>query len=245
MEGDKTYRATFKLGEITDTQDADGKILESRPLSGVSEERIAAAVRSLTGTIRQVPPMYSALKKNGVPLHRLARQGLEVPREAREIRIDRISLIDVQLPLVTIEVDCSKGTYIRTLCHDVGMLLGCGAHLTALRRTRNGSFLEAESLPLARLEESVHPENFLLSLRQALRAYPALWVAPEAVTRLRDGIPPSLPEVQPAGQCGEGDTVVLLDEGELLAIARFAPLRRKEKRGDFELLRVFNRPGKM
>ncbi len=245
MEGDKTYRATFKLGEITDTQDADGKILESRPLSGVSEETIAAAVRSLTGTIRQVPPMYSALKKNGVPLHRLARQGVEVPREAREIRIDRISLIDVQLPLVTIEVDCSKGTYIRTLCHDVGMLLGCGAHLTALRRTRNGSFLEGESLPLARLEESVHPENFLLSLRQALRAYPALWVAPGAVTRLRDGIPPSLPEVQPAGQCGEGDTVVLLDEGELLAIARFAPLRCKEKRGDFELLRVFNRPGKM
>jgi tRNA pseudouridine55 synthase len=244
MEGDKTYRATFRLGETTDTQDADGTVLESRPFSDIGEEEIAAAARSLTGTIRQLPPMYSALKKDGVPLHRLARQGLEVTREAREVRIDRISLIDVRVPLVTVEVDCSKGTYIRTLCHDLGMLLGCGAHLTALRRTRNGIFHEGESLPLANLEESGNPENFLLSLPMALRAYPAMSVAPGAAARLRNGIPPSLPEVELIGQCGEGDTVVLLDRRELLAIACFAPSRSKEKRGDFELLRVFNRPGR-
>jgi tRNA pseudouridine55 synthase len=244
MEGDKTYRATFRLGEITDTQDCEGQVLETRPVTGVTETMITAAASSLTGTIRQIPPMYSALKREGVPLHRLARQGLEVPREAREVRIDRISIREIRLPLMTVEVDCSKGTYIRTLCHDLGMLLGCGAHLTALRRTRNGVFREDESLPLGRLEEVAHFENSpLLSLRQALRGYPSLAVAPDAVGRLLNGIPPSLVDVEESARCEEGDTVVLVAGQNLLAIARFAPSRRKEKRGDFELFRVFNRSG--
>jgi tRNA pseudouridine55 synthase len=151
MEGDKTYRAVLKLGEITTTQDAEGEVLERRPVEGITVEAVIAAARSFAGVIHQLPPMYSALKKDGVPLYRLARQGIEVERESREVRIDRLQILDVDLPLVTLEVDCSKGTYVRTLCHDLGLALGTGAHLVALRRTRSGSFTEADCVKLEQL----------------------------------------------------------------------------------------------
>lgn len=239
MEGDKTYRAVLKLGETTTTQDAEGEVLECRPVAGVTAEAVAAASRSFEGVIRQLPPMYSALKKDGVPLYRLARQGIEVERESREVRIDRLQILDVDLPLITLEVDCSKGTYVRTLCHDLGLALGTGAHLVALRRTRSGSFTEADCVILEELETDGTAAPPLLSVDEALRGMPALEVDAEATRRLADGIPPALASLSAAPGCPEGETVRLMHAGTLLAVARFAPGRLSEKRGDFELLRVF------
>lgn len=244
MEGDKTYRATLKLGEITDTQDAEGKILERRPVVDVTDDVLQEACRPLVGTISQIPPMYSALKKDGVPLHRLARQGIEVERQARRIEIRRLEILEVHLPYMTFEVDCSKGTYVRSLCHDLGLALGTGAHLTALRRTRNGAFSESDSVTLERLASDANagiPPG-LLSLTEALRAFPSIEVSTAAASRLRDGVPPELTCVDGSVHPEEGEKILLLKDGILLAIASFAPSRIREKRGDFELLRVFNRP---
>lgn len=240
MEGDKTYRAVLKLGATTTTQDAEGEVLEHRPVEGVTADAIVAAARSFEGVIRQLPPMYSALKKDGVPLYQLARQGIEVERELREVRIDRLQILDVQLPLVTIEVDCSKGTYVRTLCHDLGRALGPGAHLVTLRRTRSGSFTESDCVTLEQLEAGDLVEPPYLSISAALRGMPALEIDAAATRRLADGIPPALVALVGSTVCPEGATVRLTHAGVLLAIARFAPARLKEKRGDFELLRVFH-----
>jgi tRNA pseudouridine55 synthase len=208
-------------------------------VEGITAETVIAAARSFEGVIRQLPPMYSALKKDGVPLYRLARQGIEVERESRAVRIDRLQILDVDLPLITLEVDCSKGTYVRTLCHDLGLVLGTGAHLLALRRTRSGSFTEADCVTLEQLETDGTATPPLLSVDEALRGMPALEVDAEATRRLADGIPPALASLSAAPGCPEGETVRLMHTGTLLAIARFAPGRLNEKRGDFELLRVF------
>jgi tRNA pseudouridine55 synthase len=239
MAGDKTYRAVLKLGETTTTQDAEGEVLEHRPTVGITVDAVVAAARSFEGVIRQLPPMYSALKKDGVPLYRLARQGIEVERESREVRIDRLEILDVDLPRITLEVDCSKGTYVRTLCHDLGLALGTGAHLVALRRTRSGSFIAADCVTLEQLEAAGTAAPPLLSVDEALRDMPALEIDAEAARRLGDGIPPALSSLSAAPLYTEGETVRLMHAGRLLAVARFAPGRVSEKRGDFELLRVF------
>lgn len=238
MDGRKTYRATLKLGESTDTQDAEGSLLESRPWLGVTVDALHRGCANLTGTIRQVPPMYSALKKDGVPLYKLARQGIEVEREAREITVYRIDIEAVELPLVTLSVECSKGTYIRTLAHDLGEALGCGAHLTALRRTRSGCFDEADSVSLEDYRED--PVSLpLRSLLESLNDFMALSLDEAATARLRNGIPPSISEIRDGALPEEGGRVLLLDHGDLRAVARFDPRRLQETRGDFELLRVF------
>jgi len=241
MDGEKTYRATLKLGEITDTQDAEGQVLEHRSVAGVSAADVETAVRSFEGEIWQVPPMYSALKKDGVPLYRLAREGVEVPREARQIYIRRLQVLAIDLPQVTFEVDCSKGTYVRTLCHDLGLALGTGAHLVALRRTRTGSFTEDDCVSLEQLEAAEgEGERWLLPLCEVLREMPVLEVDAPAARRLADGIPPEVSSLSAQPSCAEGQTVRLMQGRALLAVARYAPGREREKRGDFELLRVFN-----
>lgn len=239
MEGEKTYRTVLRLGEITDTQDSEGNVVERRPLGDVDEVAVGMACRKMTGTIRQIPPMYSALKHGGVPLYRLARRGEEVERPSREVTVRRLEVIDVRPPEVTLEIDCSKGTYVRTLCHDLGENLGTGAHMTALRRTRSGTFGEVDAVTLEELAESASAgAPPLISLNDALRGVPALTTVPEAAMRLRHGIPPELPAV--VGDLPAlGSTVRLIADGKLLAIARFDPLRHEEKRGDFVLLRVF------
>ncbi len=243
MEGEKSYRATFKLGEATDTQDSEGQIVDSRPTDGLRPERVGEACRSFVGRVSQIPPMYSALKKDGVPLYKLARQGVEIEREARSIDIFKVEVVDIDLPYVTIDVDCSKGTYIRTLCHDIGRLLGCGAHMTALRRTRSAPFAEADCHTLERItdETGSGDPGCLTTLLQAVRNYPAFEVAEDAASRLRNGVPPQASEVSGGALPAEGKLVVLLDRGELRALAAYTPSRLSEKRGDFELLRVFIR----
>lgn len=148
---DKTYRAVLLLGQTTDTQDTTGTVLTESPVQ-VTEEEVCSCIRSFVGSYDQIPPMYSARKVQGKKLYELARAGVEVERKACRVEIRDIRIEQVNLPEVTFSVDCSKGTYIRTLCHDIGGKLGCGGCMKHLQRTRVGRFGTEESLTLARIE---------------------------------------------------------------------------------------------
>lgn len=150
---DKTYRAVLLLGTVTDTQDTSGTVLETRDTGFLTEEAVREAIQSFTGDYLQIPPMYSALKVNGKKLYELARQGMEVERAARPVKILEIRIESMNLPEVVMTVSCSKGTYIRTLCHDIGRKLGCGGCMKALVRTRVGIFSIENSITLDMLEK--------------------------------------------------------------------------------------------
>ncbi len=235
----KSYRATFKLGVTTDTLDSEGQVLQERPVPELTADCINSACDQFRGNIQQIPPMYSALKKNGVPLYKLAREGKEVEREARPVTISKLEIVAIDLPFVTIDVDCSKGTYIRTLVDDIGEALACGAHMTALRRTCSGSFPIEDCATLEQLKESTEQLPGLLSLDAALVAHPAIRVHEEAIETLRCGVPPTLDQVDFSAELQTDQLVRLQIDGTLAAMARFAPHRKQEKRGDFELVRVF------
>lgn len=243
MEGRKSYRATLKLGETTDTQDAEGRVVAQADWSTVTESTVRQVFAALTGPQEQLPPMYSALKQNGVALHTLARQGIEVERTPRSIEIYALRILAIDLPFVTFEVDCSKGSYVRTLAHDAGVMIGPGAHLTALRRIENSGFRDRDCLSLETLELTPTHElaGLLLDIAAALPGWPKLQIDGLPLTRLRNGIPPVLDEVAPGQDLREGSQVQLFDRGQLVALARVDSSRINEKRGDFELLRVFNR----
>ena len=151
---EKEYVAKVRLGVITDTQDMTGAVLCQKEVD-VDENQVTEALQTFVGTYEQVPPMYSALKVNGKKLYELARAGKEVERKARPVTIHYIEVMDMQLPELTIRVGCSKGTYIRTLCHDLGERLGCGAAMAALERTKSGQFTLDTVLTLAELEEKL------------------------------------------------------------------------------------------
>ena len=170
LDADKSYRATLKLGMTTDTADADGKVLETRPVS-INETQWRAATADFCGEIEQIPPMHSALKRDGKPLYEYARAGIELERQARRVTIHRIETISFAGDQAIIDVDCSKGTYIRTLAADIGERLGCGAHLTALRRINVGELNISQSLTLDAIEAAL-PEarDHLLRPADALLA---------------------------------------------------------------------------
>lgn len=151
LDADKTYVATVRLGVTTDSGDADGQVIETRPVEA-SEALALAALEHFRGGIDQVPPMHSALKRDGKPLYEYARAGIELEREARRVTIHRLELSNWQGESFDLEVACSKGTYVRTLAMDIGAALGCGAHLTALRRTRIGALDVADAVTLDELE---------------------------------------------------------------------------------------------
>jgi tRNA pseudouridine55 synthase len=153
MGGDKTYEGTIEFGVRTNTQDREGEILERCDASCLTGEAIEAVLRDRTGDQMQTPPMVSAVKKDGVPLYKLARQGKTVEREPRLIHVYTFALLEWRPPFADFRLACTKGTYVRTLAADVGDALGCGAHLNRLRRTHSGSFRVEEALPLAELLE--------------------------------------------------------------------------------------------
>jgi tRNA pseudouridine55 synthase len=241
LVGDKEYLATLRLGVVTDTQDADGQVLATHSWEGIGRDALEAAADSFRGAISQTPPMYSALKRDGVPLYRLARQGQEVERTPREVQIDALELLEVTPPLVTLRVICSKGTYIRTLCHDLGQQLGCGAHLAALRRTRCGSFRINACFTIAHLEQLVTAGQSLplIAPAQVLAEWPGLQVHDSALARLANGIAPTLTEVTDAAGLVVGQPVRLLAAAQLAAIARYAPGGEGACQGDFLLDKVF------
>jgi tRNA pseudouridine55 synthase len=153
-EGVKCYQALMRLGVVTDTLDMTGRVVAEGDWSAVRVERFLEVLPRFTGVINQVPPMFSAIKRDGQPLYKLARQGVEVERQSRQIEIHSLELLSFEPPLASIRVSCSRGTYVRTLANDMGAELGCGASLQELRRTASGPFHIASALTLACLEEA-------------------------------------------------------------------------------------------
>ncbi len=153
MVGEKLYRGTIKLGETTNTQDADGQVEETRDVPSLEDAQLDEVFARFEGEIEQIPPMVSAIKKDGVPLYKLARKGQEIEREPRPVTIHHCTRLGTRLPEVDIEVRCSKGTYIRTLAHDIGASLGCGGHLSALRRVASGDYDVANAVSIDALRE--------------------------------------------------------------------------------------------
>ncbi|HOU15018.1 MAG TPA: tRNA pseudouridine(55) synthase TruB [Anaerolineae bacterium] len=178
---DKTYRATLCLGETTTTYDADGDLVERRPVT-VSQAEVEAALAQFQGDILQIPPMHSAVKIKGQKLYKLAHRGKEVEREPRPVTIHRLDVLEWTLPDVTIEVVCSAGTYIRSLAHDLGQALGCGAHLTSLIRTAAGAFGLKDSRTLEELRalaDAGRLAEALLPPQTALAGLPVITLTPE------------------------------------------------------------------
>lgn len=172
MAEDKEYEGTLKLGETTDSQDADGKILEVKPVPAFTSADIHATFSRLVGEFYQTPPMVSAVKKGGVPLYKLAREGKVVERTPRLVRVDAYQLQSIRIPWIDFKIQCSKGFYVRTYCSEIGELLGCGAHLVNLRRTRSGNFKLEHAVQWQELESNntlAFLENHLLSLPEISR----------------------------------------------------------------------------
>ena len=241
MDGDKEYVATLHLGVVTDTQDGEGAVVEQQVVGDISRAAVESAAAAFRGTIQQIPPMYSALKRAGVPLYKLAREGVDVERAPRTIRIDLLEILEITPPFVRLRVVCSKGTYIRTLCHDLGRQLGCGGHMAALCRTRCGSFEITASQTLAELESLAAQGQVLpmLSPADALPELPAIRIREAARQRLANGIAPGLSEVAVESVPATGGLVRLLYENRLAAIARYVQNGDDARSGGFVLDKVF------
>lgn len=188
-DGDKTYQAVLLLGKETDTQDMTGTVLAEKPVTA-DEQMVSEVIRSFCGKQMQIPPMYSALKVNGQKLCDLARAGKTVERKARKITVYDIVICEMDLPRVTIEVHCSKGTYIRTLCHDIGQKLGCGGCMESLRRTRAAGFTIEQALTLSQVQQAKEEgrlEDLIRSVDTVFSEYPALMVKATAQQKLLNG----------------------------------------------------------
>lgn len=200
LDADKTYEALLKLGVTTDSGDAEGVVTATAEVS-VDAARIADVLPQFTGAIQQVPPMHSALKRDGRPLYELARQGIEVEREARAVTIHAIECLTFSGDMLTLRVSCSKGTYIRVLAADIGNALGCGAHLTALRRTVVGNLTLDKAVTLAELDtvDEGGRAALLLPVDALLQSLPIVTLEGGEANRFKHGNPVALP----AGMAGK------------------------------------------
>ncbi|EPZ9214281.1 tRNA pseudouridine(55) synthase TruB [Clostridium perfringens] len=188
MENKKVYRVNLKLGMVTDTYDLEGEVLREEDVSHITKDEILNCINSFVGTIDQVPPMYSALKQNGVRLYELARQGIEVHREARKITIYSIENIKIESnDNIQMDVCCSKGTYIRSLCYDIGEKLNVGATMTALERIQNGTFTKEEAINIEDLTEELL-EKHIISIEKALDSFEKITVNEKFGKLLRNGV---------------------------------------------------------
>ena len=238
---DKTYEATLLLGKTTDTQDITGKVLEEKSTEDLDEETVKKAVLGFEGAYDQIPPMFSALKIDGKKLYELARDGKEVERKPRRVTIYSISILEINLPEVRIEVNCSKGTYIRTLCHDIGNVLGCGGCMKTLLRKRVERFDVADSITVGEVE-TLQKEGCLtdkiLPIDEMFPEYTKIYLKPAAAKAVRNGNVfrsgdilwmPSLDEYR------DGDRVrVYDDERKFIAIYEY-----RKKENYFKIVRMF------
>ena len=183
---EKTYEAVLQLGITTDTEDTTGTVLEEKPVS-VTQEQFLTALEAFRGEIQQIPPMYSALKVNGQKLYELARKGKEVERKPRTITIHQLDCLEFEGNTAKIRVRCSKGTYIRTLCKDIGEALGCGGCMAALRRVGAGAYTIGEAVPLADLVASQTPAQFLRPVDSMFTQYEAVTLTANQEKRCRNG----------------------------------------------------------
>ncbi|MXX10422.1 MAG: tRNA pseudouridine(55) synthase TruB [Nitrospira sp. SB0677_bin_15] len=245
LHWDKEYEAVLCLGRETTTQDAAGGIVRECPVHGLSPETVHEAVAQFCGEQQQVPPMYSAVKIGGQPLYKAARAGKTVERQARSVTIYHIEILTLSLPYVTLRVRCSKGTYIRTLCADIGEVLGVGGHLSQLTRSRVGPFRLDQAWPLddiGRVDDLFgHPGAFL-SLDEALADLPAVVVEAAMVEKVLNGAP-----VLDAALWSEDyretsvETLIRVkdDRGRLLALGKWAPSTSYSPKRQLRMVKVF------
>lgn len=237
-ESDKEYIAELKLGVITNTQDLTGEVLETRPVS-VSREDLAALLPRFTGPLEQVPPMYSAVKIGGKKLYELARKGQEVERKARKITIHELELLEggqAGLPAPTglspdahfLRVHCSKGTYVRTLCHDIGQALGCGGCMASLRRSMACGFSLADAHPLEEVVSHPDPACLLLPVDRLFSHLPSLSLKSQGEKKVRNGVPLTTPKLK------GGEYRVYGETGEFLALSRCEKGRLSTVKSFFE-----------
>jgi tRNA pseudouridine55 synthase len=221
LEADKTYEATMRLGVRTTTGDAEGEALETREVT-CDEAAIHAAMTGFRGDITQIPPMYSALKRDGKPLYEYARAGQTVEREARNVTILALEMIACALPNVTFRVTCSKGTYVRTLAEDIGEKLGCGAHLVALRRTGVGTLTLENAVTLDTLSEATpeQRDSWLQPVDALLSTFPAVLLDADASRRFTQGQRLKLADISDAPANADRVRVYSRDEHRLLGVAR-------------------------
>lgn len=235
LDADKAYESTFVFGAVTDTGDLDGKVIERSDASGLTEANVIQALTSFEGEIQQVPPMYSAIKQGGQPLYKLARQGLEVERNPRSVVIRQLRLRAFRggdRPEADIYMECTKGTYVRSLAEDLGRSLGCGAFVQTLRRTRAGPFGIEDSITLNALEalkeagELQELDNFLLPADAALHELPLVRLSESGGFYMRQGQPVLVPNAPSDGIVRVAlETGEFLGVGEILDDGRVAPRR--------------------
>lgn len=237
LGGVKSYHGVIALGVDTDTQDATGKVMTERPVPTIGEADLRALEQKFTGELDQVPPMFSALKKDGIRLYRLARQGKEVPREPRRIRIDSLQIAQLSAAEIEFSMTCSRGTYVRTLAADMGKELGCGAHLKKLRRTACDHLSVERAMGLEELQSRCVKESApLLSLRDALAHLPLVTWQSRLLSRLRLGQQELLAQISRPRHC-EGLVGILDPRGELAALAKWS---EDLPGGRWRLYRVFH-----
>ena len=213
---EKEYVAGLRLGVMTDTQDTSGTVLETKPVC-VTRAQLEAALRQFLGPIEQIPPMYSAIKINGQKLYELARRGQEVARRPRSITIHALELLEGEGADWTIRVRCSKGTYVRTLCHDLGRALGCGGCMSSLRRTRAGSFTLAQAVTMQQVLDFAagqDPQQLLMPVDAVFAAHPPLIVTLGQAAKLKNGAQVKDWQFQP------GTYRVYAEDGEFLLLGR-------------------------
>ena len=235
LDADKAYESTFVFGTVTDTGDAEGRVLEDKDASGVTESNVITALQAFEGDIEQIPSMFSAIKQGGQPLYKLARKGLEVERKPRSVVIKTLQMRAFrggERPEADIYLECSKGTYVRSLAEDLGRAIGCGAFVSALRRTRAGPFGIEDSMTLNALEalkgagESGQLDTLLLPTDAALGALPLVRLSESSGFYMRQGQP-----VMVSNGPRDGIVRVALDSGEFLGVGemlddgRVAPRR--------------------
>ena len=221
---EKTYETVLRLGITTDTEDITGTVLTERD-AFVTGEQLEEVLKKFRGEILQVPPMYSALKINGQKLVDLARKGREVERQPRPITIHELTLLGMEAEGIRLRVRCSKGTYIRTLCKDIGEALGCGGCMAALRRVAAGEYTASESVPLQTLLETENPEQYLRPVDTMFRNYPRVTLTPKQETRCRNGnsfsVEMEVGTYRAYGQNGEFLMLAKVEEGIMSTIKSF------------------------
>ncbi|MFN7037056.1 MAG: tRNA pseudouridine(55) synthase TruB [Bellilinea sp.] len=216
---DKRYQAVIRLGTTTDTYDSDGQVLTNHPVN-ITEEQFVAALQSFIGEIEQVPPPYSAVKVKGRKAYEMAREGEEIDLQPRKIRVYSLELLEWAPPEAVIDVYCSSGTYIRSLANDLGKMLGCGAHLVGLRRTKSGRFTLRDAVPLRKLKEAFEQGNwyqYVIPAAEALSDWPSVDLTSEQVDAVRHGH--RIPGKAGIGKMARG----ISEQGELIALLEFDP----------------------
>jgi len=233
----KVYKAQVEFGVTTDSYDATGNITATGDPTGLGRQDLLSALDSFRGLIQQIPPMYSAIKHGGKPLYKLARAGIEVERKSRPVQIYRLELRRWQPPVATIEVECGKGTYIRSLAHDLGQLLGCGAHLKSLTRLRYGCFSLEDAVSLPQLENGFHHgywRRFIYPIDVVFQDWAAVVVDDAAEADIKNGRPVELPAAD--FQPGAGRLRVYNGDGRFLGVLEF-----NREKGRWRPGKVFSR----